>query len=136
MRTATFVLLIVCFASVALAEDFKTLKGKEYKDATVTRVEANGIVVRTKTGISKIYFVELPEDVRERFIPSPAKTVAPQRERQATNVEAEKNKSSHTGGSVLPARLLISAGWIKLFLAVAGVIIIGVMRAFIRNRSG
>ena len=35
-------------ASIALADDFKTIKGKEYKNATVSRVEADGIVIRTK----------------------------------------------------------------------------------------
>ena len=59
--------LILCFTSVALADDFKTIKGKEYKDATVSRVEPDGIVLRTKSGISKVYFVELPKDVQERF---------------------------------------------------------------------
>src|SRR6476661_9290189 len=59
--------LIVCFASVAFADDFKTIKGKEYKDATVSRVEPDGIVLKTKSGISKVYFVELPKDVQERF---------------------------------------------------------------------
>ncbi len=54
-------------ASVALAEDFKTVSGKVYKDATVSRIEADGIVVRTETGISKVYFTELPQDVQERF---------------------------------------------------------------------
>ena len=53
--------------STSLGEDFKTINGKEYKDATVSHVEADGIVIRTKTGISKIYFVELPKDVQERF---------------------------------------------------------------------
>ena len=53
--------------SLALAEDFKTVSGKIYKDATVSRVEADGIVLRTKTGITKVYFVELPKDVQERF---------------------------------------------------------------------
>jgi hypothetical protein len=53
--------------STALAEDFKTINGKEYKNVTVSRVEADGIVIKTKTGISKIYFVELPKDVQERF---------------------------------------------------------------------
>jgi len=70
-----------------LAEDFRTIKGKEYKDATVIRVEANGIVLRTKTGISKVYFFELPNDVRERFHPSPAKTAAAQRQREPTKLE-------------------------------------------------
>jgi hypothetical protein len=67
MKFPTFVILIVCFASIVLADDFKTINGKEYKNVTVSRVEADGIVIRTKTGISKIYFVELPKDVQERF---------------------------------------------------------------------
>jgi hypothetical protein len=41
--------------------------GEEYKDATVSRVEPDGIVLRTKSGISKVYFVELPKEVQERF---------------------------------------------------------------------
>jgi hypothetical protein len=53
--------------SFALAEDFKTVSGKIYKDATISHVEADGIVLRTKTGISKVYFAELPKDVQERF---------------------------------------------------------------------
>jgi hypothetical protein len=60
-------MLLVVSASLGLADDFKTINGKEYKDATISRVEADGIVIKTKTGISKIYFVELPKDVQERF---------------------------------------------------------------------
>jgi hypothetical protein len=59
--------LIVCFTSLAFAEDFKTIDGQEYKDATVSRVEPDGIVLTTGSGIAKIYFVELPRDVQERF---------------------------------------------------------------------
>ena len=76
----TLAILAVLSASLGLAEDFRTINGKVYKDATISRVEADGIVIRTKTGISKVYFIELPKDVRERFLPRPAKTVAAQRE--------------------------------------------------------
>ena len=55
-------------ASVALAEDFKTVSGKVYKDATVSRIEADGIELKTKTGISKVYFIELPKTFRNGFI--------------------------------------------------------------------
>jgi hypothetical protein len=65
-RTAAAVLAALA-ASMTLADDFKTIDGKEYKNAAISRVEADGIVIRTKTGISKIYFVELPKDVQERF---------------------------------------------------------------------
>src|SRR6266481_4775638 len=54
-------------ASVALAEDFKTVSGKVYKDATVSRVEGDGIVLKTQKGIFKVYFAELPQEVQERF---------------------------------------------------------------------
>ena len=60
-------LLILCFTAAAFADDFKLVNGKEYKNVTVTRVEPDGIVLRTKSGISKVYFVELPKDVQERF---------------------------------------------------------------------
>src|SRR4029077_9157900 len=60
-------ILAMLSASLALAEDFKTIDGKIYKDATISHVEADGIVIKTKTGISKIYFVELPKDVQDRF---------------------------------------------------------------------
>jgi thiol-disulfide isomerase/thioredoxin len=59
--------LILCFTTVVLADDFKLITGKEYKNVTVTRVEPDGIVLKTKSGISKVYFVELPNDVQQRF---------------------------------------------------------------------
>ena len=59
--------LILCFTTVAVADDFKLVTGKEYKNVSVIRVEPDGIVLKTKSGISKVYFVELPKDVQERF---------------------------------------------------------------------
>src|SRR5947208_14440075 len=59
--------LIVCLASVALADDFRAIDGKEYKNVTVSRVEPDGIMLTSKSGISKVYFTELPKEVQERF---------------------------------------------------------------------
>jgi hypothetical protein len=56
-------LLLSC-AAAALSDDFKTLNGKEFKDATITRVEPDGIVVKTTSGMSKVYFAELPKEVQ------------------------------------------------------------------------
>src|SRR5438552_15253894 len=66
-KTTIGILATLSAISLALADEFKTMDGKIYKDATISHVEADGIVIRTKTGISKIYFVELPKDVQERF---------------------------------------------------------------------
>ena len=59
--------LILCVTTAAFADDFKLVTGKEYKNVIVIRVEPDGIVLKTKSGISKVYFVELPKDVQERF---------------------------------------------------------------------
>jgi hypothetical protein len=59
-------------APTPVAETFKTVYGKEYKDATVSRVEPDGIVLTTKSGISKVYFTELPKEVQQRFHYDPA----------------------------------------------------------------
>jgi hypothetical protein len=60
-------MLAALSASLALADDFKTIDGKEYKNVTVSRVEPDGIALKSKSGISKVYFTELPKEVQERF---------------------------------------------------------------------
>jgi hypothetical protein len=40
MKVLSF--LIFCFTTVAVADDFKLVSGKEYKNVTVTRVELDG----------------------------------------------------------------------------------------------
>src|SRR5215475_10864447 len=68
LQKKTIAILATLLAtSFALADEFKTVDGKEYKDATVTRVEPDGIVVKSKSGITKLYFVELPKEVQERY---------------------------------------------------------------------
>jgi len=37
-------------------DDFKAIDGKEYKNTKVSRVEPDGIVLITDSGISKVYF--------------------------------------------------------------------------------
>jgi hypothetical protein len=79
-------------ASVALAEDFKTVNGKEYKNATVSRVETDGIVLRTKSGITKVYFTELPKEVQQRFGYDPEKVAALQKKAE----ESEQKQAEPT----------------------------------------
>jgi hypothetical protein len=116
-------ILAVLSASLALAEDFKTLSGKVYKDATISRVEADGLILRTKTGISKVYFIELPKEVKERFLPSPAKTVAAKRTPEPTPIEPK----GWVATMAKPKSLI-------LFVA-ATIIIAGVVFALARGRS-
>jgi len=119
-------ILALLSTTLALAEDFKTVRGKVYKDATIIRVEADGIVLKTKTGISKVYFVELPSDVQQRFHPTPAKTPVPQRAPQRAPEPINLSGWAALMGN--PAAL------IKYF--VAGIAVIaGVVFLVIRRRS-
>ena len=67
-------ILVTLTASLALSEDFKTISGKEYKDAIISRVEPDGIVLKTHSAIVKLYFSELPEEARKRFDRGDVKT--------------------------------------------------------------
>jgi hypothetical protein len=111
--------ILAVSASLALAEDFKTIKGKEYKDATVSRVERDGIVLRSKSGITKLYFSELPKDVQERFHPSPAKTAVAQREREPIKGWAA---------------VMANPTAVVMFFVAGTIIIAGVVFAILRRR--
>ncbi len=125
--------LAVLSASLALAEDFKTINGKEYKDATVIRIEGDGIVLRSKTGISKVYFVELPQDVQQKFHYGPATPSAAQREREAIKSEAKQDgrqQADRSGRVVVVGQSAIS--W-KLIIA-GIVVLVVVLFAVVRSR--
>src|SRR5438034_2438 len=99
--------LILCFASVALSQDFKTIDGKEYKNMTVKRVEPDGIVLTNNTSaIVKLYFAELPKEVQERLprhlygrsgsksyaVPNPARQYIPDWQTSLNDVRHEKDQ--------------------------------------------
>jgi len=119
----TLAILALLSPTLAPAEDFKTVSGKLYKDATISRVEADGLILKTKTGISKVYFIELPKDVKERFLPTPAKTVAAQRTPERTPIESK--------GWV--ATMASPTSFVILFIT-GTVVIAGVVFAIVRTR--
>jgi len=88
------VILSVALGTVqfAVADDFKTIDGKEYKNVTVSRVEPDGIVLRTKSGISKVYFTELPKDIQQRFNYDPNKAAAYSAEQNAAIEQVRKQQ--------------------------------------------
>src|SRR5438094_7241179 len=95
MSTTVLTFLILSLASAALGEDFKTVNGKEYKDAAVTRIEPDGIVVKTKSGVTKVYFAELPKEVQERFHYDSEKAASYSAE-QAANYTAYQKQQEET----------------------------------------
>ena len=92
MSAKVFTLFILCFTSAVVAEDFTTVNGKEYTEATVTRVDPDGIVVKTKSGITKVYFTELPRQVQERFHYDSAKAASYSSEQTANYTAYQKQQ--------------------------------------------
>jgi hypothetical protein len=103
-QTALLILAALC-VPLALADDFKTIDGKEYKDATVSRVEPDGIVLRTKFGISKVYFVELPKEVQERFHYDPAKATQSRAAEAAKQQQPSATPATGTPSNVFTAKV-------------------------------
>jgi hypothetical protein len=67
MKPAAILAMVLVALQFAVADDFKTIDGKEYKNVKVSRIEPDGLVLITKSGISKVYFTELPKEVQERY---------------------------------------------------------------------
>ena len=90
-KTALAILALLS-ATFALADDFKTINGKEYKNAKVTRVEPDGIVITFSGGIAKIPFIELSAEIQKKYgydLGTEAAYAAKQREQQATALGTE-----------------------------------------------
>jgi len=66
-KFSNIAVFVVCLASVSLADDFKTFNGKEYKNATVTRVEPDGLVIKFHGGIVKVPFTDLSEELQQKY---------------------------------------------------------------------
>jgi len=88
MKTTSLLFVCLFTASIMLADDVKTLDGKEYKAVTVSRIEPDGITVVTDSGIEKILFINLPQDLQKKYGYNPVK----QKEMIAAYSEAQKQR--------------------------------------------
>ena len=99
MKTVkTLTLLSICVASITIADDFKTTNGKEYKNATVTRVEPDGIMVKTKSVLVKLYFADLPKDVQQRLNYDPQRAAAYSAEQNAAIQKSSEQLGKEQAG--------------------------------------
>jgi len=59
--------LVTTSASLALADDITTTTGKVYKNASVSRVEPDGLMVKFSGGLVKIPFADLPKELQQQY---------------------------------------------------------------------
>src|SRR5438067_9010077 len=60
-------ILLILPVSLAVADDIKTNYGKEYRNATVTRVEPDGIMIKLSGGLLKIPFKDLSDELKQKY---------------------------------------------------------------------
>jgi hypothetical protein len=103
---ATLLILAALSVSFTLADDIKTNSGKEYKNATVSRVEPDGIMVKFSRGLVKIPFTDLSSELQEKYYydPGAAQKFAAEANDQlkATNVRAVADFLRQKAEALLP----------------------------------
>lgn len=63
----TILAAFLAISCVAWGDDIKTTDGRDYKGVTISRVEPDGIMVVTDSGIEKIPFTSLPDEVARKY---------------------------------------------------------------------
>ena len=96
----TLLLAAMAFAEETPPFNLTTLNGKKYTGVTVTRVEGDAIAINHDDGTARVYFADLPPELRTKYGYDPnkaaaaaaqrAEAMARQREIDAKNMEAEK----------------------------------------------
>lgn len=71
---------------------------KSFRNTRVRRVKADGIVVSTKQGISKLNFTDLPKDVQKQFHYDPEKAAA----NAAQEAAAQRSAAQQAEECILP----------------------------------
>ena len=88
-------------------------------------------MLRTKTGISKVYFVELPQDVQKKFRPSPATPSAAQREPIKLEAKQDGRRQADQGGRVV----VVGQSAVSWKVIVGGIVVlVVVVLAVVRSR--
>jgi hypothetical protein len=99
-RETILVIVAALYSSLALADDFKTINGKEYKNAAVSRVEPDGLVIKFSGGIVKVPFTDLSEELRRKYNyePEAAKAFAADVQQKQTDsyLQTEQAKREQT----------------------------------------
>jgi hypothetical protein len=108
-----FIALMFATTSASLCDDFKMLDGKEYKHVTVSRREPDGIVITTNSGIIKLYFSELPPDVRAKYNYDPKKAqefaAADARQQQLLREQTQRDRATIAQQQAASAAAAIAA---------------------------
>jgi hypothetical protein len=112
MKTLSLLIIVFCVLALpSLGEDITTLSGKTYSNVTITRVEPDGITIKHSAGLIKLFYGELPEDVRARYGADPAKA----REYQQAKAQAQAQREAQSRETIAARRENEAASLNKIY---------------------
>lgn len=88
-----FILAASLCSNSAHAEDLKTQSGRVYRNATISRVDGDGVVIQHKFGIVKVPFQNIAAESREAFNPQKAAELAEKTRREEE--DRVRDRESH-----------------------------------------
>lgn len=91
MKRLSLIPALLVIAASLHADDFTTLGGEKYTNATVKRVEPDGIVVMYDDGVKKLQFTNLPPDVGKNYGFDPKKAEQFQKLVTAAALKSQSN---------------------------------------------
>jgi len=91
MSAPTFLILIVCFASIAMADDITLSDGKVLHNAKIISQDAASVTIKHSTGIARVMMPELPKELRDKlnYDPDQAQNLLDKEQRATAAMNAQ-----------------------------------------------
>lgn len=83
-----------------LVGDLTTLGGKTYEGVALKRVDPDGLLIVHKDGVTKVLFIDLPEEMRARYGYDSKKAAAFQDDQKAAQAEQAKRQAKERAAEV------------------------------------
>ena len=100
MKLAVITLITIALICAASAKpkhlplgDFKTVSGKVYKNAKISKVAGDYISISHQEGLSRIYFNDIPKELSTKLGLSKATARAAEKEREEANLSLKKQRA-------------------------------------------
>ena len=90
-------------------EDFTTLDGDKYTNATVKKIEPDGIVVADTDGVRKLKFKNLPPETQQKFGYNPEKAAQYQKQIIVEEIASQKARANWENDTIIVKTLVDAA---------------------------
>jgi hypothetical protein len=106
MKNPLIMMAFILVGAALRADDITTLRGEKFTNVIISRVEPDGIVVRKRDGIMKIYFSDLSPELRRKYGYDPEKAAELPAAEALTQQPTAQQQGEQTGGDAKAKEML------------------------------